>query len=183
MNRLTQRWKLRIILLAMITTFLITKPDVERFGDNFQIALPIIALGCAATNGQAVDFIWRYAAMMTAVHGSKNLLGDAAINQRPNGGGKGFPSGHTSTAALGASYLVHACIEKNIWVKGIAVIAAGFVGGSRIAVGAHDIWQVLFGALAGWVCERAFRGSTSLWGWIKKLFHLPFAHSNFKNRK
>ncbi len=177
MTHITQRWKLRLIVLAMLATVLITKPDVERYGDNFQIALPIIALGCAATNGQALDFVARYATMMVVVHGSKNLLGDAKINQRPRGGGKGFPSGHTSTAVLGASYLVHSCVDNNIWVKGLAVISAGFVGGSRIAVGAHDIWQVLVGALTGWLCERGFRGRRSLLGWIRHIFALSVGKS------
>ncbi len=168
--RLSQKWKIRSIIAVLILTFFITERNVEKYGDNYQIALPVMALACSVTNGQAADFLWRYVAGFTILHGSKILLGETEINRRPNGGYRGFPSGHTTAAAFGASYLVHECIEKNLWIKGVVIITAGYVGGSRIDAGAHDVWQVLFGALLGWLTDRAFRHSTTPLGWIKRVF-------------
>lgn len=154
---MSQKWKCRAIIIAMFGVIVLTRPGVEKYGTSYQIALPLIALACSITNGQSVDFLFRYTAQLGVVHGSKNILGDAGINQRPSGGGKGMPSGHTATAVLGASYLVNSCIKSNIFVKVAVLAAAVFVGGSRVAVGAHDIWQVLAGAAVGWLSDRLFR--------------------------
>ena len=58
---------------------------------------------------------------------------------------------------LGASGLVHTCLRNQPLAQGVVLLAAGFVGASRIEAGKHDIWQVLGGALLGWGCERALR--------------------------
>lgn len=157
-------WSIRAILVALVLTFLISGKQVEKLGDSYQIALPIIALGCSVANGQALDYTIRYVVQWAGVHSSKFLLGEAAINQRPNGGYFGMPSGHTATAVFGASYIVHECVGKNPWVKGVTLLTAGFVGGSRIEANAHTIWQVLMGALVGWMGDRTFRrGSPASW--------------------
>ena len=119
--------------------------------------LPILALGCSALNGQAGEFFLRYVVMFFSVHGVKRGLGEIPLNTRPHGGSHGFPSAHTSTAVLGASSLVHDCITSSPLVRGLILVAAGFTGASRIEAGAHNIWQVLAGALFGWACDRAFR--------------------------
>jgi len=157
MKNIPLRWKTRAVIAALILTFLVSPKQVERLGDNFQIALPVIALACAATNGRAVDFFARYLVQLGIVHSSKRILGTTAINIRPNGNPGGMPSGHMATATLGASNLVHDCVAGSPWVQGVVILTAGFVGGSRIEVGAHDIWQVLVAALVGWLSDRAFR--------------------------
>ncbi len=167
---LPKTWKTKAVLAALILTFAIGSKDVEKLGDRFQVALPVIALGCSAVNGQFGDFLLRYVIQLGVVHGSKHALGDAPVNIRPNGGGLGMPSGHTATAALGASNLVHECLAGSPWVQGAVILTAGFVGGSRIEAGKHDIWQVLAGALAGWVIDRGFR-KTSPRGALARLFH------------
>lgn len=96
--------------------------------------------------------------MLVVTHGSKAALGDAPINQRPSGGDKGFPSAHTAAAAFGASSLVNDCISTHPTAKAVTVIAAAFVGASRIDARKHDIWQVLAGGLLGWGADRAVRG-------------------------
>jgi len=150
-------WKSRAIFAALILTFAISPKSVEKLGTSYQIALPVIALGCSLTNGQALDFGIRYLAQLAVVQGSKFGLGQSAINQRPNGGSHGMPSGHTATAVFGASNLVHECLAASPWTKGAVLLSAGFVGGSRIEAKAHDIWQVMAGALVGWLGDRAFR--------------------------
>jgi membrane-associated phospholipid phosphatase len=159
--KITQKWKIRVILVVLILSFALSEKQIERQGDTFQYALPLLALGCSLTNGQAVDFMGRYLVQLALVHGPKNLLGEVAINARPRGGYKGMPSGHTATAVFGASNLVNQCIKKNLLVQGVVILAAVFVGGSRIQSGAHNIWQVLMGALVGWGSDRAFRRAIS----------------------
>ena len=154
--------KPRMVMAALILTFAISDKQIEKLGDNYQIALPVIALGCALTNGQAVDFFVRYWVQWGIVHGSKELLGTAEINRRPNGKKRGMPSGHSATAAFGASNLVHQCLGQNLFVKGAVILTAGFVGGSRIAAGAHDIWQVMAGILVGWLVDRGFRKTSPM---------------------
>jgi len=155
--KISQKWKIRTVLTVLLLTFFVGEKQIEKLGDRYQYALPVLALGCSISNGQAVDYLLRYTAQLAIVHGSKNALGDAAINQRPRGGLQGMPSGHTATAVFGASNLVHECIQKNPAVQAVVIAAAIFVGGSRIEAGAHNIWQVLLGALVGWGCDRGFR--------------------------
>lgn len=171
MNRL--RLRSGLILLALLAAFALSRKDTESLGTTYQIALPLIALGCSLANGDAPELVLRYGVQLAAVHIPKNLLGDMAINQRPRGGNQGFPSGHTATAALGASYLVHECINGNPWMQGLAVLTAGFVGASRADVGAHTAWQVFWGALFGWLSERAFRRWTRRLTWLR----LPWGKS------
>lgn len=144
-----------LLLLAVAAWHGVREPRL--IGDRLQIALPSIAFGCALLNGSGGEYALRFAAMMIAAHGSKHSLGQAPINIRPDGGDLGFPSAHTSAAALGASSIVHDCITGSPAAKALVIISAGFVGGSRIDSDRHDIWQVLAGALLGWGCDRAFR--------------------------
>ena len=146
-----------LVLVLLAFTIVISPPQVRRYGDNLQIALPLIASGCAALNGKGAEFALRFTGMFLVAHGSKRILGDLPINQRPGGSGHGFPSAHTAAAALGASSLVHDCIVGHPAAKALVIIAAGFVGASRIEVRAHDIWQVLAGALLGWGADRILR--------------------------
>jgi membrane-associated phospholipid phosphatase len=149
--------RVQVLLGVLAVAVLLTPPRAERYGDTMQVVLPLMALACEAKAGAAGEFVLRYAAMFTLAHGTKNALGQAAINQRPDERGKGFPSAHTSTAVLGASALVHGCLRNQPVAQGIVLVAAGFVGASRIEADRHDIWQVLAGALLGWGCDRVLR--------------------------
>lgn len=145
-----------LVIGALAATILLTEPSTRRYGDNLQIMLPMLAWGCGATKGKGGAFVLRFASMITLAHGSKSLLGEMAVNQRPSGGGHGFPSAHTGAATLGASSLVHDCLRGNSGAQAVVVIAAAFVGASRIEVRAHDIWQVLAGAVLAWAADRHF---------------------------
>ena len=140
--------------------------DAEKTGDNLQIALPLLAWGCAAANGDGAEYLGRYLVMFGAAHGMKQAFGDAAFNQRPGGGSQGMPSAHTSTAVLGASRLISDCVGNNLIVQAVVTLAAGFVGASRIDAGAHTIWQVLYGAILGLVCDRAFGKNSVARRWL-----------------
>lgn len=154
----SQKFKVRFIVGALIAVLVLTEPRAEHYGDRIQWVLPTVALGCTVVNGTAAEYLGRFLIFEVILQGFKNGLGDAPINQRPSGGDRGFPSGHTSAAVFGASNLVSECIEKNYWVKAAVIVAAGFVGSSRIEAEKHNIWQVLAGVFLGLMTERAFRG-------------------------
>ncbi len=179
------RFRLWLVVAVLALTVATAPRDAERIGDRLQVALPLVAWGCSAANGQAGEYALRFVGMWLATHGTKTVLGDAAINIRPHGGGSGFPSAHTSASVFGASSLVHDCVTGNPWVQGAVILSAGYVGGSRMQARAHDVWQVLFGALYGWLFERLLRrpsrarsavvrGLTRARGWLGRPFAAVF---------
>jgi len=172
MKRLTKvpvRWKIRVIFIVFALTFAMTERQIERMGDHYQVALPILGLACSLTNGQAVGYVVRYALQQSVVTSSKAILGEAEINHRPRGGYQGMPSGHTAASFFGASYLARDCVGGNIWMQAGVFLTAGYVGYSRVQPGAHTILQVLLGALVGLLGDRAL---SRLWasGRIQRLF-------------
>ena len=100
---LVRRWRNALVALSLALTVLFTGVSPERYGDNLQIALPLTGLACALATGGAVEYAGRFTGMWLTVRASKELAGDAAFNRRPNDKRHGFPSGHTSAAAFGAS--------------------------------------------------------------------------------
>jgi membrane-associated phospholipid phosphatase len=153
----SSRRRAATVAVALAVCVAATPRDAERLGDSLQVALPLLAWGCAAANGGAGEFLLRYTVMLAAAHGSKAALAGTEVNRRPLGGDAGMPSAHTSTAVLGASSIVHDCIRRNPAVRAATIMSAAFVGGSRIEADRHDIWQVLAGALLGYGCDRALR--------------------------
>lgn len=150
-------WRRGIILTVLALSVALSAPKAERIGDRLQIALPLLGLGCAALTGGGGAYLMRFAVMEGVLHSSKQALGAAAINQRPNGGAAGFPSGHTAAASFGAASLVQACLRDSPFVQGSVILAAAFTGTSRVDAGAHTIWQVLAGAILGWASACLFR--------------------------
>lgn len=66
--------------------------------------------------------------------------------KRPNGGAHSFPSGHTSTAFMGAEFIRN---EYGWWWGTPAYLAASFVGWTRVASDNHWNHDVLAGAAIG----------------------------------
>jgi len=155
--RLVRKWRALLVVGVLGLTVLLTPPVAERYGDRLQVALPLLGLGCAALTGGVVEYTTRFVILEGGVHGTKAAMSQHPWNKRPNGGYSGFPSGHTAAASFGASALVHECISGSPLAKAVVVVAAGFVGASRIDAGAHTIWQVLAGVLYGYATERLLR--------------------------
>lgn len=146
-----------LVVAVLVVLTLLTGARSERLGDRYQVALPLLGLGCAAATGSAPEYVLRYAVLWTGIRTGKNALGHAPINLRPSGRDGGMPSGHTASAMFGASALAHGCLAASPPARAAALLAGGFTGASRIEAGAHTIWQVLAGVLWALACERGLR--------------------------
>lgn len=152
---LMRQFGMSVMLAVFLGCYALSNHSTERVGDNMQIALPLVGLSCALAEGRGLQYFGRFLLMEALLHGSKTALAGAPINRRPNGGGSGFPSGHTTASAFGATALVQGCLATNKGAQAVVVIGAGFVGTSRVEAGAHTIWQVVAGALLGWLVQVA----------------------------
>jgi len=122
---------------------------LEDTGDVLQIALPlstgIISIMKKDYQGTK-KLAFSYGTTLAITYSLKYLT----KKQRPEGRNRfdSFPSGHTSSAFSGASFLQ----RRYGWNYGIpAYILAGLVGVSRMEGpdDYHDIWDVLGGAVVG----------------------------------
>lgn len=119
--------------------------NVEKAGDILQFAVPLAGYGATFLwDDESARMQWykSIATDVVVVFGMKNLIN----KKRPNGGSKAFPSGHTSLAFVGASFIQTQYGFKNAIP---AYIAASFVGYSRIQSKCHDLEDVIAGALIG----------------------------------
>lgn len=165
---LTLRRRIIAVLVVLGLTVAATAPEQRRIGDRLQVALPILALGCEIAEGRGLEYAGRYVVMFIGTHGTKRGLGDTPLNRRPNGGLQGFPSGHTSTAAFGATTLVNSCITNQPIVQGAILLAAAYTGGTRIEAGAHNLIQVMAGAAWGALCSLLFRRGSASARWASR---------------
>ncbi|MDB4291789.1 phosphatase PAP2 family protein [Maribacter sp.] len=140
--------------------------NIQAFGDYAQFAPTAVSLITVIAKKDKKGF-WQ----LTKSAGTNLALTYAlkyGINKhRPEGrtDGKAFPSGHTSFAFQGASFLQ----RRYGWKYGVPAYAlAAYVGWSRMeGIGErHDGWDVLGGALVG-------IGSTYL-------FTTPYARDHFE---
>lgn len=122
----------------------------NRIATAVQIALPLLAGYCAVKQGRAKDFVAGFAVETVAVQGLKYGLGNAKINQRPNGGDRGFPSGHSALAMYGATSFARKCVPDKPVLGALAYGTALAVGASRIHTGHHNAGQVLSGLAIGY---------------------------------
>ncbi len=121
----------------------------ERIATAVQLALPLAAEVCAIRQDRGKDFLAAFAVETAAVQGLKYGLGSAPINQRPNGGSHGFPSGHSALAMLGATDLARRCVPDRPVLGALAYGTALAVAASRLHTRDHDGPQVLTGLAIG----------------------------------
>ena len=119
--------------------------DTEKTATVLQIMIPSIAYGTTRyfddEEGQ-IQFYKSFGANIGVTYGLKYTVD----KKRPNGEKYSFPSGHTSMAFQGASF-----IHKRYGLKYAlpAYIAATFVGYNRVESDAHYIEDVIAGAAIG----------------------------------
>ena len=117
----------------------------EKTGNVLKFLIPSIAYGSTGYFNDAegrVQFYKSFATNFVATEGLKSIID----KERPNGLNESFPSGHTSAAFQGASF-----IHKRYGMKYAipTYIGAAFVGYSRVESDNHYIEDVLAGAAIG----------------------------------
>ncbi len=136
---------LLILLLPVNNSHAVS--SVEQNGDILQIVVPLAGLGTTLAyekdNSGSKQFFKAFATSQLITYSLKALT----QKTRPNGSCcASFPSGHTSAAFMGASFIQH----RYGWKYAVpAYIAASYVGYSRVYAQQHYVEDVLAGAMIG----------------------------------
>ena len=140
-----------LILLIVILCFSISKAQnktITTSGDILQLAIPAAAFGSTFIwnddhTKPTWQFIKAYGTSMVLAVALKHIV----LKPRPDGSDNySFPSGHTTSAFSGASFIQ----RRYGWKYGVpSYLLASFVGYSRIQAKKHDGWDVLAGATIG----------------------------------
>ncbi|MFH0781751.1 MAG: phosphatase PAP2 family protein [Pseudomonadota bacterium] len=142
-------------LSCIFPSLLMAADGIETAGTVIQVIVPAVAYGMTFVYDDAdgrLQFYESFAATLATTYALK-----LSINkERPNGGSMSFPSGHTSAAFSGASF-----IQKRYgWEYGVpAYLAASFVGWSRVESKEHYVEDVLAGAAIGIASTYIFTDS------------------------
>lgn len=143
-----------VLLTSMlgITTLLPNSAQAfkhETAGDILQFVVPAMGLGTSLINDDIEglkQFALHTGATLGTTYALKLGLNSTPLGVRPNGKSYSFPSGHTSMACSGVSYIG----QRYGWSKGlIAMVPASYVGWSRIYANKHHTRDVLVGCAIG----------------------------------
>ncbi len=121
------------------------KSGYETVGDLLQIALPLTAISTTVVL-KDYDGSLAYVKALSSTLATTYALKYSVNETRPNGGEHSFPSGHTSAAFSGASFIQ----RRYGWAYGMpAYLAATYVAWSRVHAKAHYTHDVIVGAVIG----------------------------------
>ena len=133
-------------LLVAMPAHASSSDNIDKAGDILSFAIPAVAYGSTYymddKEGRE-QFYYSFATNVAATYALKSVIS----KERPDGSDDdSYPSGHTSRAFQGASF-----IHKRYGLKYSvpAYIGAGFVAYSRIEADEHDAADVLAGAALG----------------------------------
>lgn len=133
-------------IMAVSPTYAANNDKIERAGEVIAIAIPAIAYGSTYYKDDKVGRQQFYYAFGTTA-ATTLALKSVVDKKRPDGSDNdSFPSGHTSVAFQGASFL-HKRYGFEYSIP--AYIGAGFVAYSRIKSDQHDAGDVFAGAALG----------------------------------
>lgn len=121
----------------------------EEFGTAMKYGLPAAAALCAARDDRLEDFAVRGLVQVAVVLALKHWTEDWPAGRRPSGEGRGFPSGHTASAAFGAADLAGKCFADRPAAGAALYGAAALTAASRVHAGEHTPAQVGAGMLIG----------------------------------
>ena len=156
---------LLVVLLLTVAASVSAEDDLEIYGDMLQIVLPSLAYGMTHYHKDPDGRSQFYRSFLSTL-GTTYALKYTVPKDRPNGGDHAFPSGHTSAAFSGASFIQ----RRYGWQAGApAYLAAAFVGWSRIESDNHDAVDVAAGAAIGTTCTYFFTKP-----YLDKMAVMPF---------
>jgi len=161
MNNRTRRVG-TLLAIVLIAAFVFSMPAsasdmsttevIEEAGDLIQLLIPLAAGGITILKKDWEGTGQLSKSLFTTL-GTTYALKYTINAERPNGGGQSFPSGHTSAAFSGASFLQ----KRYGWKYGIpAYVGAAFVGWSRVESNHHHAIDVVAGAAIGIVSSYIF---------------------------
>lgn len=166
------RYVIKLIVFSFVLSNNVWAADkIEKAGDFLQILVPSVAYGLTFTLGDVdgrEQFYKSFGTTFVVTHGLKNLV----RKKRPSGSLKSFPSGHTSAAFQGASF-IHKRYGFEYSVP--AYLAASFVAYSRVNAKKHYIEDVLAGASIG-IASNYFFTKTHMGFRIKPISKLDGGH-------
>lgn len=143
-------------LLVLFTILCITNTArsqnvVQRSGDFGAILLPLSA---SILSLHKTPEALKQLAQSAALNYYTTVTLKYWVNkERPNGGRFSFPSGHTSSSFMAATFLM----DQYGWKVGLpSYVLASYVGYTRIHAHKHDIWDVMAGAALGTVSSLLF---------------------------
>ncbi|MDQ8036886.1 MAG: phosphatase PAP2 family protein [Pedobacter sp.] len=126
-----------------------TQDADQAAGDIFQYLLPALGLTGALYTGDnegVKEWAKSMGATMVATVALKKGFNSTSWGERPNGGQNSFPSGHTSMACAGATFIG----ERYGWDLGAAaMVPAALVGWNRVDEDMHHWRDVVAGCALG----------------------------------
>lgn len=143
--RVTVLWVLAGLAFSLFEARPARADSVELAGDVLQYGIPAIALGIAGVRRDlsGVGYLAASGFVTEALVWTLKLTVD---EERPTGGGRGFPSGHSATAAFGAGF-VHR--RYGLLPALPLYVGTGFVAWSRVESRAHRTLDVVAGIAIG----------------------------------
>lgn len=145
---------------------------LETYGDIAQLAIPGVALAGSLLK-EDYEGVVQLGLTSAVTLGITYGLKYGVDRERPNGGGQSFPSGHTASAFMGASYLHY----RYGWQYGFPAYAAAVVVGiSRVESEKHHASDVIAAAAIANVAAYVFTDTFN-----DKVTLLPFIDIGKKN--
>ncbi len=138
--------KYLFIAVFFLPNFLFSQVSTtEKIGDVGQLLLPIAA-GASTLLLKDKEGVKQFAKSYIVTASLTYILKYTVKKQRPSGGMHSFPSGHTSSAFSGASFIQ----RRYGWKYGVPAYAlAAFTGYSRVYADKHYPIDVVAGAIIG----------------------------------
>ncbi|AEH44840.1 phosphoesterase PA-phosphatase related protein [Thermodesulfatator indicus DSM 15286] len=137
---------------VLLVSFSYASDVIEQTGNFIKVILPVTAIGLSLYKNDyegLFQFTESFLTTITITYGLKYSI----KTTRPNGEPHSFPSGHTSIAFSGASFLQ----KRYGWKYGIpAYAAAAFIGYSRLEANKHYFRDILAGAIIGTASSYLF---------------------------
>ena len=166
-----KKFAISVVILLGMSSFVYAKSATESIGDVFAIAIPAGAYSTSLYLGDKDGQMQFYKSFGTTM-GATYILKYTVREKRPDSNNRdSFPSGHTSSAFAGASF-----IHKRYGLKYaiLPYLAAIYTGYSRVHANRHHPIDVYAGAAIGIL---------SSWYFVtpyKNLQVTPIVSSDFK---